>query len=113
MNFPKFVGISFLSRGARFFLVGLVVMFIWPLVRDSLSKDQLMSYLDYFSVAFVILLIGGFYFVRVMGKRHARRSAEQDAGAAKWAGRQETRPGKAFRRVRFVGYEDRGVAQTG
>ncbi len=79
MNFPKFVVISVISRGARFFLVGLVVMFVWPLVRDSLSKEQLMSYLNYFSVAFIILLIGGFYAVRLVGKHHAQKLAEREA----------------------------------
>ncbi|MBN1593872.1 MAG: DedA family protein [Candidatus Coatesbacteria bacterium] len=79
MNFTKFALISVLSRGARFFLVGLVLMFIWPLVRDSMPKEQLMGYLNYFSVAFIILLIGGFYFVKVMGKRHAQKSRELEA----------------------------------
>jgi len=92
MSFPRFVVISVLSRGARFFLVGLVLTFIWPLVRDSLPKEQLMSYLNYFSVAFIILLIGGFYFVRVMGKRHARRSKEQDVRKAVEVGGQEAGP---------------------
>ncbi len=90
MNFPKFAVISVVSRGARFFLVGLVLMFLWPLVRDSLTKEQLMGYLNYFSVAFIILLIGGFYFVRVMGKRHARKSAEAEAREPQEIAGQET-----------------------
>jgi uncharacterized membrane protein YcaP (DUF421 family) len=45
-----------------------------------------MSYLNYFSVAFVILLIGGFYFVRLMGKRHSRKLAEQGRGAGSQPG---------------------------
>ncbi|RLC43567.1 MAG: DedA family protein [Candidatus Coatesbacteria bacterium] len=92
MNFPKFVAISAVSRGGRFFLVGLVLMFIWPLVRDSLPKEQLMSYLNYFSLAFIILLIGGFYFVRLMAKRHGARSegerqaSDSDLGGPRGSG---------------------------
>ncbi len=96
MNFPKFVVISAISRGGRFFLVGLVLMFVWPLVRDSLPKEQLMSYLNYFSLAFIILLIGGFYFVRLMAKRHAGSSEkEQQAGASSLAEPDDSRSSDA------------------
>ena len=83
MNFPRFVIVSILSRGARFFLVGLVIMSIWPIVRDAVPKERLMAYLNYFSLAFVVLLIGGFYFVRLMAKRHSRRIAQTEPARAK------------------------------
>ncbi|MFQ5509455.1 MAG: YqaA family protein [Leptospirillia bacterium] len=64
INFPRFVLVSFLSRGARFFLVGGLIMLFGDAVRELIGK-----YFNILTVVFVALLAGGFWFVHRHGKK--------------------------------------------
>lgn len=55
MNLFTFIIISSIGRAARFFLVGGLIYFVGPKVKVYIDK-----YFDKLSIAFVILLIGGF-----------------------------------------------------
>jgi len=59
IDFGIFVLASALSRSARFFLVAGLVYLFGPSIRDFLEK-----YFDYVTIAFIVLLIGGFLIVR-------------------------------------------------
>lgn len=60
-NFPLFVIASILSRGARFFLVAILMLFFGEKAREFIDK-----YFDWLALAFVILLIGGFIIIRYL-----------------------------------------------
>jgi membrane protein YqaA with SNARE-associated domain len=66
INFPRFVLVSFLSRGARFFMVGTLIMLFGEQVRHLIER-----YFNVFTVLFVVLLGGGFWLVH----RHGRKVA--------------------------------------
>jgi membrane protein YqaA with SNARE-associated domain len=64
INFPKFILVSTLSRGARFFMVaGAIQLF------GTSMKRMIEDYFDVFTILFFILLIGGFYLVKVHAQR--------------------------------------------
>ncbi|MCK4839663.1 MAG: DedA family protein [Desulfobulbaceae bacterium] len=59
LNFPTFVAVSLVSRSARFFLVaGLIYRFGAP-IRTFIER-----YLNYLTIAFLVLLILGFILVK-------------------------------------------------
>ncbi len=64
LNFPRFVLASLLSRGLRFFAEGLMFFLFGPAIQSFIK-----GYFDWIAVVFVILLVGGFWFLKVMGKR--------------------------------------------
>ncbi len=57
--FPVFVLASILSRGARFFIVAILMLFFGEKAREFIDK-----YFDWLTLAFVILLIGGFLLIK-------------------------------------------------
>ncbi len=59
MDFLQFVGVSAIGRSARFFLVGGLIYYIGPSIKFFIDK-----YFDKLSIAFVILLIGGFVAIK-------------------------------------------------
>ena len=61
ISFMTFVVASILSRGLRFFLIGGALRVFGPSVRQVLEK-----YFDLFSIAFLVLLIGGFIVVKML-----------------------------------------------
>jgi membrane protein DedA with SNARE-associated domain len=74
INFPRFVVASVLSRGARFLMVGTLIMLYGEQVRHLIER-----YFNLFTVVFVALLAGGFWLVH----RHGRKvAAGEDEGAA-------------------------------
>jgi membrane protein YqaA with SNARE-associated domain len=74
INFPRFVLASLLSRGARFFLVGTLIMLYGEQVRHLIER-----YFNWFTILFVALLGGGFWLVH----RHGRKvAAGGDEGPA-------------------------------
>ncbi len=71
IDFIKFVLVSFLSRGARFFLVaGLIVLF-GEYITDFINK-----YFNLLSILFVVLLVGGFFVVKKMSARAVAQEVE-------------------------------------
>lgn len=59
MNMLTFIIISSLGRAARFFLVGGLIFYIGPKVKVYIDK-----YFDKLSLAFIVLLIGGFVAIK-------------------------------------------------
>lgn len=64
LNFIKFMVISFISRSARFFIVGGAI-FLW----GEIMKVYILKYLNVISIIFVLLLLGGFYLMHLFAKR--------------------------------------------
>lgn len=71
LNFPRFVIASLLSRGLRFFAVGTLFWLYGQSIQGFIKE-----YLGWLTVAFFVLLVGGFYVVRIMGKRAAGSGEE-------------------------------------
>lgn len=59
VNFPVFVLAAFVGRGARFFLVAYLMHHLGKRYKDVIEK-----YVDLFSLAFVVLLVLGFFAVK-------------------------------------------------
>lgn len=76
INFPRFVAASAASRGLRFFAEGFLFWFFGPQIQAFVK-----SYFEIITVGFAVLLVGGFYLLRVMGKhahkQHQRQNREQ------------------------------------
>ncbi len=68
LDFIRFVIASIISRSARFFAVGTLFYYFGPQIQ-SFIKD----YFALLTVAFFVLLFGGFYFIRHMAKRAAAK----------------------------------------
>ena len=68
--FKPFVVVSAISRSARFFLVAGAI-YLW----GEEVKFLLEKYFNWFTLAFMVLLIGGFAVIRPLMRRHAARSA--------------------------------------
>ena len=59
INFPIFLLASGVSRAARFFLVSWLLCYFGEPIRSFIDK-----YLGWLSIAFVLLLIGGFLLIK-------------------------------------------------
>ncbi|NOY54030.1 MAG: DedA family protein [Deltaproteobacteria bacterium] len=71
IDFLKFVLVSFISRGARFFLVAGMIVLFGDYITGFIEK-----YFNLLSILFVILLIGGFYVVKKMSSRAVSQKDE-------------------------------------
>ncbi len=71
LNFLRFIIASVISRSSRFFLIaGLIYMF-GPTIQNIIR-----NYFDILSIAFLILLIGGFYFIKIAYKNKAKKFSD-------------------------------------
>ena len=68
INFPRFVAASVASRGLRFFAEGLLFWFFGPQIQEFIK-----AYFEIITVVFAVLLVGGFYLLKVIGKRAVRK----------------------------------------
>jgi membrane protein YqaA with SNARE-associated domain len=59
IDFPVFVLASFVSRSARFFLVGALIYYFGPPIKAFLEK-----YFNILAIVFVVLLVGGFVLIK-------------------------------------------------
>lgn len=59
MNLLGFVGVSFVGRGARFFLVAALLWLFGRPLRDFIER-----YFDLLSLLFLVLLVGGFVILK-------------------------------------------------
>lgn len=71
INFRVFVLASIASRGLRFMAEGVLLFFFGAPIRDFIY-----TWFNWLSVAFVVLLVGGFWLVHRLG-RHAHRRSEE------------------------------------
>jgi membrane protein YqaA with SNARE-associated domain len=74
INFKVFVLASAVSRSLRFMTEGILLYFFGAPIRDFLY-----TYFNWLSIAFVVLLIGGFWLVHRYGRR-AATTAEPAGG---------------------------------
>ncbi len=73
INFRVFVLASLASRSLRFMAEGVLLYFFGAPIRDFIY-----TWFNWLSVAFVVLLVGGFWLVHRLG-RHAHRHTEEPA----------------------------------
>lgn len=59
IDFPMFVLVSFVSRSARFFLVGALIYYFGAPIKAFLEK-----YFNVLAIVFVVLLVGGFVLIK-------------------------------------------------
>jgi len=63
INFPIFVLASAISRGARFFIVALLLKYFGSRMKGFIEK-----YFGLLTILFVVLLIGGFVFIKFIAE---------------------------------------------
>jgi membrane protein YqaA with SNARE-associated domain len=71
IDFKIFMLASLASRSLRFMTEGVLLYFFGEPIKDFLYTQ-----FNWLSIAFVVLLVGGFWLIRHFGKRHARTEAE-------------------------------------
>jgi membrane protein YqaA with SNARE-associated domain len=71
INFKIFMLASLASRSLRFMAEGVLLYFFGEPI-----KDFLYTRFNWLSIAFVVLLVGGFWLVQHLGKRHTRTEVE-------------------------------------
>ena len=69
INLPKFILVSALSRGGRFFLVAGTLQIFGPSLKKIIE-----DYFNIINILFVIVLISGFFIVRVLSRKHVEES---------------------------------------
>jgi membrane protein YqaA with SNARE-associated domain len=69
LDFKRFLVASAISRSARFFLVAGFIALFGPSIQILLK-----NYFEWITLAFVVLLLGGFYVMKMVAKRMPRRN---------------------------------------
>jgi membrane protein YqaA with SNARE-associated domain len=73
VDFKTFMAASIVSRGGRFFLVAGAIQLLGPWMKDIIEK-----YFNIFSVAFIILLVLGFWVVKHQGQKIAQKTSSRE-----------------------------------
>jgi membrane protein YqaA with SNARE-associated domain len=71
INFKIFMLASLASRSLRFMVEGVLLYFFGEPIKDFLYTQ-----FNWLSIAFVVLLVGGFWLIQHMGKRHTQTEGE-------------------------------------
>ena len=61
LNLPLFILVSFVARGARFFLIAILLWYYGPKIKILIEKN-----LGKFSLLFILLLILGFTLIKLI-----------------------------------------------
>jgi hypothetical protein len=64
---------SIVSRGGRFFLVAGAIQLLGPWMKDIIEK-----YFNLFSIAFIVLLVLGFWVVKHQGQKIAQKTSSRE-----------------------------------
>jgi membrane protein YqaA with SNARE-associated domain len=72
LSFPRFLLASVISRAARFYAVG-ILFWLYGKPIQAFIKE----YFGILTLAFFVLLFGGFYVIKVMGKKAAQGGGEK------------------------------------
>lgn len=75
INFKIFMLASLASRSLRFMTEGVLLYFFGEPIKDFLYTQ-----FNWLSIAFVVLLVGGFWLIQHLGKRHAREEGKAEEG---------------------------------
>ena len=78
MNFKKFILASAISRSARFFIVATFIWLTSSYLKTIIPKEKIPTYINIFSVAFIVLLIGGFIAVKFMAGKKKEKTPETE-----------------------------------
>ncbi|MCD6404331.1 MAG: DedA family protein [Planctomycetes bacterium] len=70
LKLHKFVVVSALSRGARFFLVATLISIFGKTVARHLENEKVFGLL---TITFMVLLVGGYFLLHRYSRRHIRR----------------------------------------
>ncbi|HSK99107.1 MAG TPA: YqaA family protein [Rubrobacteraceae bacterium] len=70
LRFWRFILVSFVGRGGRFFLLGAAIYFFGPSIQAAIDE-----YFELMMVAFVALLVLGFVVAKYVGEYLARKEA--------------------------------------
>ncbi len=73
VDFKTFMAASIVSRGGRFFLVAGAIQLLGPWMKDIIEK-----YFNIFSVAFIVLLVLGFWVVKHQGQKIAQKNSSRE-----------------------------------
>jgi membrane protein YqaA with SNARE-associated domain len=73
INFKIFMLASLVSRSLRFMAEGVLLYFFGEPIKEFLFNQ-----FNWISIAFVVLLIGGFWLLQRMGRKHAATGGEPD-----------------------------------
>ena len=71
LHFGRFMLASLLGRGARFFAVGLLIALFGEPIAAFIDQ-----YLDILFIVFMILLIGGFFVIRILARSGKRTDSD-------------------------------------
>jgi membrane protein YqaA with SNARE-associated domain len=75
LRFWRFILVSFLGRGARFFLLGAAIYLFGPSIQIAIDQ-----YFELLMIAFVVLLVLGFVAIKYGGEYLARRDRAAEKG---------------------------------
>ena len=70
VDFKIFMVASLVSRGGRFFLVAGAIQLLGPWMKDIIEK-----YFNLFSIAFIVLLLLGFWVVKHQGQKISQKTS--------------------------------------
>ncbi|MGB3635293.1 MAG: YqaA family protein [Rubrobacteraceae bacterium] len=73
LRFLPFMLVSIVGRGARFFLLGMLVYFFGPQIQNVIDQ-----YFELLTISFLVLLVLGFVAVRYGGEYLSRRKDPQE-----------------------------------
>lgn len=74
LNLKRFVVACTAGRGGRFFAVGILVFLFGSSIERAIDE-----YFEIFTIAFLVLLVAGFFAAKYIGSYLARRDAEEQA----------------------------------
>jgi membrane protein YqaA with SNARE-associated domain len=77
INFWRFIVVSILARGARFFALAGAIYVFGPAIQTALDE-----YFEILTVAFLVLLVAGFIVVKFIGDHLAKKEERAEASAA-------------------------------
>ncbi len=73
VDFKIFMLASVVSRGSRFFLVAGAIYFFGPWMKEIIEK-----YFNIFSIAFIVLIVLGFWFVKHQGQKISQATSTRE-----------------------------------
>ena len=77
LELHKFIVVSILSRGARFFLVATLIFFFGERIAKLLDNTKLFGGL---TLLFMLLLLGGYFVLHHFSKKHIKKQREETDG---------------------------------
>lgn len=77
LNFLRFMLVSLLARGARFFTLAGAIFLFGPAIQNAIDQ-----YFEFLTIGFLVLLVVGFFAIKYIGDYLARREAAEERSKA-------------------------------